>query len=209
MRSDYHALQVVINKRFSNGWSWYTAYTYGFAKDQNSDYFGDNTAMEVVCHDRLDDEYGYAQFDRRHRLVGGFVWDIPWGKDSENWIMKNIIAGWQVSGNFHVTSAAPFSVAGYHVSTDWNLDGDYYDRPLWSGGDYQDIIKWSAGSPYLDKSNFGTPNPPAALDDMSYYNQNFIERNAFRWFPTHNVDIAMQKYFTVSMGARDITIQVI
>lgn len=209
MRSDYHALQVVVNKRFSNGWSWYTAYTYGFAKDQNSDYFGDNTAMEAVSHDRLDDEYGYAQFDRRHRLVGGFVWDIPWGKDSENWFLKNIIAGWQVSGNFHVTSGEPFTVAGYSSSTDWNMDADYYDRPLWSGGDYQDIIKWSAGNPYLDRGKFSTPNPPAGVDDMSYYNQNFIERNAFRWFPTHNVDIAMQKYFTVSMGARDITIQLI
>ncbi len=40
LKSDYSAFTATINKRFANGWSWYTAYTYGIAKDQNSDYFG-------------------------------------------------------------------------------------------------------------------------------------------------------------------------
>jgi len=210
MRSNYSALTVTVNKRFSDGWSWYTAYTYGNAKDQNSDYFGDNSTMEAVCNERLDDEYGYAQFDRRHRLVGGFVWDIPWGKKSGNWAIKNILAGWQVSGTFHYTSGQPFTIAGYSGSTDWNYDYDEYDRPLWTGNNYQDIIIWRNGTPGWDKSSFGIPAQPTGADDFNYYNQSFVPRNAFRWFPTYNLNLAFQKYFAVPMGGgRDLNLQLI
>ena len=210
LRSNYNALQVVVNKRFAQGWSTYVAYTYGNAYDQNSDYFGDNASMEAVSNERIDMEYGFAQFDRRSRLVGGFVYDIPWGKKSGNWVIKNILAGWQVSGNFHYTGGAPFNIRAASGSYDWNKDYDSNDRPLWLGGDYQDIITWTNGKPGWDKSHFGIPIPPAYAEDLSYYNQNFAERNAFRWFPTYNLNLAFQKYFAVPMGGgRDLNIQLI
>ena len=89
---------------------------------------------------------------------------------------------------------------------------DYFgnDRPLWLGGDYQDIITWSQGKPGWDKSHFGIPVPPAAANDLSYYNQNFVGRNAFRWFPTYNLNLSFQKYFAVPMGGgRDLNVQLI
>jgi hypothetical protein len=208
--STYHAVTLMLNKRFSNGWSWYSAYTFGKARDQNSDYFGDNTGYYAVCHDRQEDEWGPSQFDRRHRLVGGFVYDLPFFKNSQNWFVKNIIAGWQVSGNFHFTSSAPFTVQATHASWDFNYDGGSKDRPLWKGDNPQDIIQWSGGFPYLGKEGFfAVPNPPSGLDDMSYYNQNFVTRNMFRWFPTHNINISLQKYFTIPVGGREITLQFI
>ena len=210
LKSNYNALQVVINKRFSQGWSLYAAYTYGKSYDENSDYMGDRSSMEAVSNERIDMEYGYALFDRRSRLVGGFVWDIPWGKKSGNWAIKNILAGWQVSGNFHYTSGAPFNIRTYTLQNDWNMDYDWYDRPLWLGGNYQDIITWTSGKPGFDKSNFGIPTPPAYAGDLSYYNQNFSPRNAFRWFPTYDMNLAFQKYFAVPMGGgRDLNIQFI
>ena len=207
LRSMYNALTVTLNKRFSEGWSWYTAYTYGTAKDQNSDYFGDNTSMEAVCHERLDDEYAYAQFDRRHRLVGGFVFDTPFFKNSENWFLKNIVAGWQIAGNFDYTSGRPFTISGTASSTDWNYDYDYNDRPLWTGGSYDELITWSSGRPGWNKSLFAVPVKPTGADDMNYYTQTFVTRNAFRWFPTYNVNISLQKYWVVSVAGKEFTIQ--
>ncbi len=204
LESDYHALTVTLNKRFSDGWSWYTAYTYGYAKDQNSDYFGDNTSMEAVSNERIDMEYGYAQFDRRHRVVGGFVYDIPWFKNSDSWILKNIVAGWQIAGNFDVTSGAPFSIG---ANTDWNKDGDRNDRPLWLGDDDTELITWTAGRPGWGRSLFGNPLPPTAAHDLTYYNQNFVERNQFRWFPTHNINIALQKYWVLNVAGKEFTVQ--
>lgn len=210
MRSDYHALTITLNKRFSRGWSWYTAYTYGSAKDQTSGYGGDNSSMAAVSNERLGDEYGYAQFDRRHRMVGGFVWEMPFFRQSNNWVLKNVLAGWQVSGNFHWTSGQPFTVSGGLPSTDWNYDGDWwYDRPLWTGGNYDELVTRTDGRPGFDYDKFAIPVPPKYADDMSYYEQNFVPRNAFRWFPTYNVDLSVQKFFTARMAARDVTFQVI
>ncbi|MCD6191997.1 MAG: TonB-dependent receptor [Candidatus Aminicenantes bacterium] len=210
-QSTYHALTVRITKRFSHGWSWYSAYTFGQARDQNSDYFGDNTGYYAVCHERQEDEWGPAQYDRRHRLVGGFVWDLPFFKNSTNWFVKNILAGWQLSGNFHYTSGRPFTVQASSSALYWdfNKDGLGKDRPLWLGNDPQEIIKWSHGFPYLDNSYFGIPNPPAGPDDLSYYNQNFATRNMFYWFPTHNINLSLQKYFTFNVGEREVTLQLI
>jgi len=217
-KSEYHALQIVLTKRFSSGWSWYSAYTFGKARDNNSDYFGDISGMESVSQERKDMEWGRAAFDHRHRFVGGVVYELPFFKGSQSWIVKNIIAGWQFSANFHITSGRPFNVAGTSSSTDWNYDYDYNDRPLWEGGDYGEIVKWEEGRPSLDKDLFGVPNPPTSggtapdewtTYDTSYYNQDFIPRNAFTWFPTHNINIALQKYFTLPVGGREITIQVI
>lgn len=207
--SNYHAGTIVFNKRFSKGWSWYTAYTFGWAEDQNSDYFGDNTGYFAVSHERKQDEWGYAQFDRRHRLVGGFVWEIPFGREHENWFVKNILAGWQISGNFHWTSAAPFTVQSTTGTHDYNFDGGNKDRPVWLGGSNDDVIHWDAGEPSLSPDDFARPEPPSGPRDMSYYDQNFTTRNQFRWYPTHNIDIALQKYFTIPAGARDLTLQFI
>ena len=34
-------------------------------------------------------------------------------------------------------------------------------------------------------------------------------RNAFRWFPTHNINVALQKYWTVPVAGREFTVQAI
>jgi outer membrane receptor protein involved in Fe transport len=209
LKSDYHAFTATINKRFSNGWSWYTAYTYGVAKDQDSDYFGeDPTTLGAVSNERIGDEYGYAQFDRRHRVVGGMIFDIPFFKNSKNWFLKNVVAGWQISSNFHFTTGAPFTIRANASSVDWNQDYNSNDRPIWLGGNsYQDIITWTDGRPGWDRSLFGIPTLPSGARDMNYYNQNFVPRMAFRWFPTHNINISLQKYWTVTVAGREVTLQ--
>ena len=206
-KSYYHALTVVLNKRFSDGWSWYTAYTFGTVRDQVSSYIAD---LFAVSHERRHDEWGPAAFDRRHRVVGGFVWDLPFFRNSSFWLVRNVVSGWQLAGNFHYTSGAVYDVRsqGYY-EWDFNKDVAGNDMPLWLGDKPGDVIKWEGGSPYLDRSSFGIPIPPAYADDMSYYDKNFVTRNMFRWFPTYNIDISLQKYFTVPVGGKDVTVQFI
>ena len=50
---------------------------------------------------------------------------------------------------------------------------------------------------------------PSAARDLTYYNQKFVPRNAFKWFPTHNINISLQKYWTVPMAGREFTVQAI
>lgn len=203
--SNYHGLQIILNKRFSNGWSWYTAYTYSVAKDTASSY----QSGAGVSQERWEMEYAYANYDHRHRLVGGFVYDVPFFKKSNSWFIKNFVAGWQIASSFHYTSGGRFTVRAASRTTDWNLDGNRSDRPLWLGDDFSDIIGWSGGWPQLDKSLLGEPNPPEYEGDLSYYDQSLLGRNTFTWFPTYNINISIQKYFTVPVGGRDVTFQLI
>jgi len=205
-KSDYHSLQVILRKRFSNGWSWYSAYTLSKAKDHISAYqWGPLTSIE-----REDMDYGYADFDHTHRLVGGFVVELPFFKNSGSWAMRNILGGWQLGGSFHATSGQRFSVYAASSSTDFNRDGIRWDWPLWLGGSNDDFIqKNSDGFPYLNPGQVATPTPPAAEHDLGYYNQSFVKRNQFTWYPTHNIDLSLQKYFKVTMGGREVTLQLI
>ena len=212
--SRYHGVSIILNKRFSNGWSWYTAYTFSQAKN-HSDFFG---AGLTVSTERDDMEYSLAGYDHRHRLVGGIVYDLPFLKESESWFVKNILAGWQVATSFHVTSGSHFDIYAKNVTQDWNLDGYYSDRPLYAGSKTGDVTQWEDGRPGLDTSLFTVPNPPKyqgtpgnrwGTYDKSYYEQNFTTRNQFTWFPTWNIDLSLQKYFTIPVAGRDITLQLI
>ena len=167
LKSDYSAFTATINKRFANGWSWYTAYTYGIAKDENSDYFGEGdtgsgTVMEAVSNERIGDEYGYAQFDRRHRVVGGMIFDMPFFKNSKNWFLRNVVAGWQISSNFHFTSGAGRSPSGpprpptIGTGTTTTTTG-----PFGRGRLFQELVTWTNGRPGWDKSMFAVPNYPS------------------------------------------------
>ena len=214
--SNYHSLQVILNKRFSNGWSWYTAYTYGHSKDYVSAYqWGPLSSIE-----REDIDYGNSDYDYRHRAVGGFVYELPFFKQSKNWLVKNVLAGWQIAGSWAVTSGQPYSpFASGTSSTDYNKDCTRWDYPLWLGSGNNDAVQWDNGYPSLDKTQFGVPIPPALgyydeasmkiVNDLSYYNQNFVKRNMFHWFSTNNIDVALQKYFTIPVGGREITLQFI
>jgi len=205
--SNYHGLQVVLNKRFADGWSWYTAYTFGVAKDTGTSLY---QGMRFSSIERWDLDYSYATYDHRHRVVGGIIWEIPFFRESESWFLRSIVGGWQIGTSFHWTSGRRFDVSSDWPGFDYNLDGFWYDRPLWKGGsDYQEVIKWDAGRPSLDESLFARPNPPAFEGDLSYYDQTFAPRNAFTWYPTYNIDISLQKNFIIPSGNRDLNLQLI
>ncbi len=210
-KSNYHSAQIILNKRFSGGWSWYTSYTFGVAKDLSSIYQG-IVLSQAVEKDFWDLDYSYSQYDHRHRIVGGLVWAVPFFRNSESWMLKNLIGGWQLGVSYHFTSGTRFNLTTLSgPAYDYNLDGQWgSDRPIWLGGDdYNDAIKWDQGRPYVDSDLFGTPNPPTSPGDTNYYNQNILDRNAFTWDPTYNIDISLQKNFIIPSRKRDYNLQLI
>ncbi|MGQ9638233.1 MAG: TonB-dependent receptor [Thermodesulfobacteriota bacterium] len=212
--SNYHGGQIILNKRFSDGWSWYTAYTYGVAKDLSSIYQG-IVLSQAVEKDYWDLDYGYADYDHRHRIVGGFVYEIPFFRNSKNSFLRNVLSGWQIGASYHWTSGRRFNIFTPGSSRyDWNLDGQWgSDRPIWVGGsNYNEAIKKGSGDdnpPSVNPDLFAVPNPPKYPGDMSYYKQNIVPRNAFTWFPTYNIDISLQKNFVIPVGSRDFNLQLI
>jgi len=95
----YHGLDVEVNKRLSNGFSFLTAFTYSKAIDQNSAYHLGGDAPNPF--DILKSEQGLADFDRRIVSATSVLWE-PF-LNSDNVLLR----GWTFSPIFRATTGGP------------------------------------------------------------------------------------------------------
>ncbi len=118
--SNYHSLQVQMNKRFSKGVQFTTAYTWSHAIDEVSDLFdlAGGTSLPQNSFDRSA-ERGDANFDVRHRFAYSLVWNLP------GYASKSILGGWQLANVGSFQTAQPYSVL---FCCDINRDGNASDR---------------------------------------------------------------------------------
>ncbi len=105
--SNYNSLQVSIEKRFSKGISFGSAYTYSKSIDDSSSFSSNAVAVHNFALER-----GLSTFDTRDRWVSNFIWDIPYGHDrafggSSPKAVNLILGGWQTNGIFTVQTGIP------------------------------------------------------------------------------------------------------
>jgi hypothetical protein len=108
--SHYEALQVKLNRRFSNGFMMTTSYTYG----KSIDYVPYNELGYVVYS-------GLTKYDRANTFTYSATWQLPFGtgmKYAHSGPAKYILGGWQVSGLWTWESGIPLLFA---VSSTSNL----------------------------------------------------------------------------------------
>lgn len=118
--SNYHSLQVQLNKRFSYGVTFTTAYTWSHAIDEVSDLF-DLAGAPALPQDSFNRaaERGDANFDIRHRFAYSLIWDLP------GFARKDIFGGWQLASVGAFQTAQPYSIL---FCCDINRDGNSSDR---------------------------------------------------------------------------------
>lgn len=88
-------------------------YTYSVAKDNLSSTFSEslnnfNLGLLDPFNPKLD--YGFADFDVRHRFVASYVWDLPFFRNLKNPVVKNIFDGFTWTGIVRIQSGPPFTV---------------------------------------------------------------------------------------------------
>ncbi len=127
--SNYHSLQVRLEKRFSAGISGQASYTWGKALTNAVDHLstsgtGNGTDVGAFreAQNGLDrrSEYGPAEFDVKHRFIASAVWQLPYGSSGQRSILRSILGGWELapiltvqSGlALTVTQAEPVSIGG-------------------------------------------------------------------------------------------------
>jgi hypothetical protein len=140
--SNYHSLQLGLEKRFSSGLSALGSYTWAKALTEAADHLstspvgpGVDIGVFSVPQDsnNLRAERGPAEFDVRHRLVLSYVYELPWGRNrrwggSWNKAADIFFGDWQVSGIHVVQSGQPLT-AIQGGSTVLNLGADRVARP--------------------------------------------------------------------------------
>jgi hypothetical protein len=126
-RSTYNALQIEVNRRFTKGFMYGFAYTYGKTMDNNS---GLRQLFIDTYNPQLN--WGKSDNDVRHVAVINTVWEMPFFNNSGNKLVKSLLGGWQASGVIQFQTGAPFSIGrtddylGIGSSNDktWNLNGE-------------------------------------------------------------------------------------
>ena len=111
LSSNYHSLQVAVNRSFSKGLMVKAAYTYSKAIDYTDDdgwaAVGWNWAP-VFQRNRAT-----AGFDRTHVLQIGWLYELPFGKGktlAKSGVAAAILGGWQVNGVMAAYTGTPFTV---------------------------------------------------------------------------------------------------
>jgi hypothetical protein len=109
----YKAFIVDVRRRFVNGWSFQTSYTWSDSQDttQASTFFSDATNGTTTAFPEYIADYnrGPSDFDVRHNLVANATWDIPWGKDLTG-AAGAVLGGWRVSAIGAYRSGYPLTV---------------------------------------------------------------------------------------------------
>lgn len=126
--SNYNALQLTANKRFSRGFSFLAAYTFGKTIDNGSFPTG-RRAIRVgtIAQDQnnLAGEKGLSAFHMKHRFVASYLWEIPFFRDQKG-VLGAILGGWQFNGITTLSTGKPIIIQD---SSDPNRDGVASDRP--------------------------------------------------------------------------------
>ena len=73
-------------------------------------------------------EWSLSAFDRPHRLVVNWLYEVPWFKNdwAQNVVMRQVFGGWQVAGVAQFQAGAPFTIV---TGVDSNGNGGGGDRP--------------------------------------------------------------------------------
>ncbi|HXG94669.1 MAG TPA: carboxypeptidase regulatory-like domain-containing protein [Blastocatellia bacterium] len=148
-QSTYNSLQASLTKRFSHGISLLASYTYaksidnasgqgggaGFGGVVNPGGVGETGAILGNQRDNRANR-GVSDFDRTHRFVLSYLWDLPtpaFVKDSKagRWVLGN----WQVAGIITAMSGLPIDIVDTGAGSFYGLSGGGAPlaRPNWAG----------------------------------------------------------------------------
>jgi hypothetical protein len=182
--SDYHALQLKVQRRLSRGLQALGSYTFSHSIDSSSTdaqaYLNTPSAFASSNVDR-----GDSDFDIRHSFTAGVTYALhPQGLHS---VVHAIFSGWSLDGFILARSAPPVDAVG---ALYFAAGTALYPRPNVNPGVPLELN--GAGYPggkIFNKAAFGTP--PVGQ-------QGNFGRNVLRGFGASQTDVGLQRIFRVS-----------
>ena len=113
-KTKYHAMQVQLRRRYTNGLTANVNYTLG---KNWSDIWADNATQSHTYRTLRDksQDWGPAPFDVRHVLQAYSTYDLPFGRNRhwniENGAMNALLGGWTLGGVLTAQSGTPFKLS--------------------------------------------------------------------------------------------------
>ena len=113
--SSYHAGYLKVQRRFSQGLSFLSSFSYGKAIDNGSGIrTTDGDSLTPSDNYNLELERGLSAFDFRKRWTTSVLWDLPLGRD-QRWMNQGgfldwVVGGWQLGGIVTLQDGFPLTM---------------------------------------------------------------------------------------------------
>ena len=175
--STYHALQVGLNKRFSQGLSFLVSYTMSknitdadSAGPGVSGFIGTNSFIGQNSYSRHA-EKAVSQLDTPQALVASFFYELPVGRGkrflNQGGVVDHVLGGWSLSGVASYKSGTPTTV--YGPCTDTSAGQVLFAGCHFTGIDRVNVVPGvkqvngsnlnPATTPFFNPSAFALPAP--------------------------------------------------
>ncbi|MCP5116090.1 MAG: hypothetical protein GY953_35130, partial [bacterium] len=196
---NYHAAQLTVRKRFSQGFQFDLNYTFSKSLDLAS------TAERVTSYEGLIvNAYdsgamkSYSDYDMRHQVNANWVAELPFGRgkkwgNSWNSVVNTVLGGWQISGLWRMTSGLPTDIGnGGTWPTNWNVPGFATQvGPSPAQGVYK-----NAAAPDGTSGPNAFADPVSAVDAWSHTRAGGTgQRNGVRGGGYFTIDVGVAKRF--------------
>ncbi len=184
----YNSLQLQVQRRFSRGLTFQTAYTFGRAIDEvlTSSAFATVTQNGLQNPNNRALERGRGDFDVQQRWVSSFLYEIP----APPGPVKHALGGWELGSIITLQEGRPFHV---DAGRDRSLTAVRHDRSQ-IVGDHSLPSNRSRGEKIAQWFN---PDAFALAPVGSFGNSG---RNNLQGPGLFNWDISLRKRFTVAEG---------
>lgn len=212
-KANYNAGFVSLNRRFGGegllrNLQFGIAYTFGKLMSDNDESLGVGAitaGSPQVPQDfrNYDAEWSVSVFDRTHRFVANYLWELPApGFAANNGFLKHVFGGWQISGVTSGTSGQPFTIL---TGVDTNGNGAAGDRPN-INPDAPLIPDPVTGNlrTFTAPGRFLVPrNPAGAILTFSMPNGGGnLGKNTLRAPANYNTNLGVQKRFYITETVR-------
>lgn len=190
--SSYNSLQATLNKRFSHGLQMLLSYTWSHSLD----YYSASNVSDITLlpGDMVNEKhnYGSSDFDRRHRFVASYLYNLPDAYHGGSAFGKKALNSWSLSGIVTLQSGTPFSIYGSDAAfaaTTANLASGRTIASAIKTGNVADRL-----GAYFDTSAFVSPS---AFGDFGQ-----LGRNILRGPKQIDTDLSIMKNIPVTESQR-------
>jgi hypothetical protein len=191
--SDYHALELKLQRKLSRGLQALASYTWSHSIDNASADSGGGNFPLVLGNPNVD--RGNSDFDVRHSFSAAVTWDVPapWRQTA----MRTLLGGWSFDDLIIARSALPVNVTG---TTFIGSGLSIVPRPNVVPGMplYLYGPQYPGGKVLNNTPNQGGPGCKGPFCRTTGGQEGNLGRNSLRAFPAWQTNLAVRRQFNVT-----------
>lgn len=185
----YHSLQSRFEHRFTQGLSLTASYTWSKTIDDAGETINAGGCICQNPRNRGKAERAASVYDQRHRLVVGYVWELPFAKSSTG-APGFLLRGWQFGGIVTLASGRPFNIV--QSGDTWNADA-LWPRPNSIPGaspilSDKTADRWFDTNAFTRSTTYGTtPRNPVVGPGLHTFDMSFSKAFRIPSMESHSV----------------------